>query len=344
MQRLRMKIFPLLAVACATAFTCAPAFAAETDELDDPEAILVGRPAADPLPIRTQSPLVRGAYLPLPVQSLPAGANWQLTTGVQWSNTVNAGTAPGESYLVDGEAVELDLALVGHHGPWRFRAGVPVTWRGAGSLDSFIESWHDLFGLPDGIRPQRPKDVYAIQYSRTGIAPVNAEDGTALGDAQLEVGRVLVAGEDRELSAWLGVELPTGEQSKLTGNGSTDVAGWVAGRLALGDRFELTGQAGAAAPGGDEPLPYESVVGFGTLALGWHATRGFTALVQLDAHSAIARDSDLKFLKPAVLLTLGGRMRFVEGYEFEAGVTEDIAVDRSPDVSFYLGLRWPAFR
>lgn len=323
--------------------TVQPAYADDPEGVEDSDAILVGRPSTAPLPIRTQSPLLRGAYLPLPVQS-PGAGSWQFATGVQWSNTVNAGTAPGESYLVDGEAVELDLALVGSRGAWRFRAGVPVSWRGAGTLDSFIESWHDLFGLPDGIRPQRPRDEYAIRYSRAGGPTIDAEGGTALGDVQLEAGRVLYSREDRELTAWVGVELPTGKEAQLTGNGATDVAAWLAGRVALGDRFELSGQAGAAVPGGDAPLPYEDVVGFGTLALGWHATTGFTALVQLDAHSRIARDSQLKFLDSAVLLTLGGRMRFVDGYEFEAGVTEDIAVDRSPDVSFYLGFRWPVFR
>lgn len=342
-----MTIHPFACTAIATVAlfaVAAPALAADDEApVESSDAILVGRPSADPLPIRTQSPLVRGAYLPLPVQS-PTDGNWQVVAGVQWSNTVNAGTAPGETYLVDGEAVELDLALVGRHGPWRFRAGVPVTWRGAGTLDSFIESWHDVFGLPDGIRPLRPKDAYAIQYSRTGIPTIDAEDGTALGDVQLEVGRVLLTGEGRELTAWVGVEAPTGKESKLTGNGGVDFAAWLSGRVALGEKFELSGQAGAAAPGGDEPLPYEDAVGFGTLALAWHATTGFTALVQLDAHSRIARDSQLKFLDSAVLLTLGGRMRFVDGYEFEAGVTEDIAVDRSPDVSFYLGFRWPAFR
>jgi putative addiction module antidote len=163
----------------------------------------------------------------------------------------------------------------------------------------------------------------------------------ALGDAQLEAGRVLLAGQDRELSAWLGVELPTGSEAKLTGNGATDVAAWLAGRVALGGRFELSGQAGAAAPGGDAPLPWEDVVGFGTLALGWHATTGFTGLAPTGPRGGIARDSGLRFLDSAVLLTLGGRLRFIEGYELEAGVTEDIAVDRSPDVSFYIGLRWP---
>lgn len=316
----------------------------DPEALDDPEAILVGRPSGDPFAIRTQSPLVRGAYLPLPVQAPSAGGAWQFTAGVQWSNTVNVGTAPGESYLVDGEAVELDLALVHARGPWRFRAGVPVTWRGAGTLDSFIDSWHDLFGLPEGVRPQRPKEVYAIRYSRTGVPTIDAEQGTALGDVQLEAGRVLAAAEGRELSAWVGVELPTGSESKLTGNGAVDVAAWLAGRTMLGGNFELTAQAGAAAPGGDDPLPYEDAVGFGTVSLAWHVTRGFTGLLQLDAHSRIARDSQLKFLDSAVLLTIGGRLRFVDGYEFELGVTEDVAVDRSPDVSFYLGFRWPAFR
>jgi hypothetical protein len=298
---------------------------------------------ADPLLVRDQNPLVRGVYLPLPVS---AGGNDGLrySAALQWSNTANADVSPRERLTVDAETLELDLGVEGQRGAWRFRAGLPVIRRSAGVLDSFISSWHDTFGLPDGDRPALPKDAYRIRYERSGRATLDVPEGTALGDLHVELGRVLVDGEGAGLSGWLGAELPTGSESRATGNGAVDFAGWFAGRVQLGARVQLTGQAGVTVPGGDGPLPPRDAAGFGTLTLGWQIARSFTGIVQLDAHSALADDADAKFLQSATVLTIGGRVPLGDGAVFEAGVSEDVAVDRSPDVVFHFGVRWPAFR
>jgi hypothetical protein len=96
--------------------------------------------------------------------------------------------------------------------------------------------------------------------------------------------------------------------------------------------------------GGDMPLPARRSVGFGTLALSWHATQRLDGILQFDAHSGVVRDTDLKFLSHAVSMTIGGRYRLQSGSMFEAGAVEDIEVDHSPDVVFYFGWRWPTGR
>jgi hypothetical protein len=298
----------------------------------------------DPLPVRDQNPLVRGVYLPLPSQVAGDVAGWQLSTGLQWSNTVNLDTSARESLVVDEESAELDLAIARNYGAWRFRAGLPVTWRGAGSLDGFIDSWHRFFGLPRGDRPLLAKNAYDVRYARTGRPTVVVRDGTSLGDLQLEAGRVVSSGERGELVAWLGVEAPTGSESRSTGNGGVDVAGWLSGRVGLAENVDLSGQVGVVAIGGDRPLPAPSTAAFGTATLGWRALPTFTAIVQIDAHSRLASDADAKFLQAPTILTLGGRLRMKSGAVFEAGVSEDIAVDRSPDVVFHFGLRWAVGR
>jgi hypothetical protein len=300
--------------------------------------------ADDPLRVRDQNPLIRGIYLPLPAPSAAAADGWLVTTGVQWSNTVNVDVAPDEQLFVDAETVELDLAVARSTGAWRFRAGLPVIWRGAGTLDGFIDSWHDLFGLPEGNRPQVPKNRYDVRYSRAGRGTVVVEDGTAIGDLHLEAGRVLVANERSELVGWVGAELPTGSESKSTGNGGVDFAGWFSGRVALGERVDLSGQAGVVAPGGDGPVPATDVAGFGTLALGWRVAGTFTAIAQLDVHSSLADETSLEFLEEALVLTLGGRIGLKSGAAFEAGVSEDVVADHSPDVVFHVGWRWPVIR
>lgn len=309
--------------------------------------VLAAPASGQMLPVRDQNPLVRGAYLPLPA-ALDAATDgrFAFAAGVQWSNTVNLGDQAAERMVVDEETVEADLSLARGIGAWQLRATLPVIHRGAGVLDSFIEGWHSFFGLPQGERPSRPRNVYEISYQRTGLAAVEAPSGTALGDLALEAGRALVATPDGRLEGWVGIEVPTGSRTRLTGNSALDAAGWLAGETRLGRSWSLAGRAGLSYVGGDATagLPLERALGFATAALAWAATERLAAVVQLDAHSAIARGSDLKFLGDATQLTIGGRYRLHSGAVFEAGVVEDIEVNHSPDVTFHLGMRWPAGR
>ncbi len=307
---------------------------------------LAGPVAAQMLPVRDQNPLVRGAYVPLPA-ALDAATDgrWAFAAGVQWTNTVNLGQSPTERMVVDEETVEADLTLSRGVGDWQLRATLPVINRGGGVLDSFINGWHNFLGLPQGDRPYVPKNAYSILYQRVGLPTLNAPSGTALGDLALEAGYPLAVTPDGRLEGWVGVEAPTGSRSHLTGDGALDAAAWLAGETRLSSRWTLAGRAGASYVGGDVTgLPYERAVGFATATVGWDWTARLAAVLQFDAHSAIARGSDINFLREAVQMTMGGRYRFDSGTVFEFACIEDIEVDHAPDVTFHFGLRWPAGR
>lgn len=308
-------------------------------------ASLLVAPAAfaDPsfFAVRDQNPLVRGAYLPLPPEPGLEGEGLSLTAGFQWSNTVNIEATPQEALSVDEETFELDLSLAHRLGSWRFRATLPVENRSAGVLDGAIDDWHRFWGLPRGERPDRPRYAYAVDYVNGAGVSVEAPTGTALGDLALEAGRVLLEHDGSSLALFAGLEAPTGSRSRLTGNGELDAALWLEAGTGLGDRFALAARAGATHQGSGSLVPMRSSVGFGTLALEFRATPGFSAALQVDAHSAIAQGSALKFLSSAALLSFGGRYRLASGSIVEAAVVEDIAVDHSPDVTFHVGWRLP---
>jgi hypothetical protein len=299
--------------------------------------------AAEPLAVRDPNPLTRAAYLPLPATAAPAGG-WQLDAQLTWSNTVNLGANAREQLLVDAESTELTLAVTREVGGWQLRASVPVVHRSAGALDGFIDGWHRAFGLPQGDRPNRPRNAYALRYQRAGLAPVDVPEGSSLGDVALEAGHVLVAGPRATLSGWVGLEAPTGSRTALTGNGAWDAATWLALEAQLAPRWTASGRAGWSHSSGDGLLPLAREVGFGTAALSWRATQSLEAVVQIDAHTALVRGSDLPFLSEAVELTLGGRYRLRSGAVIEAGVVEDIQVNHSPDVAFVLGFKWAQAR
>lgn len=301
--------------------------------------------AAQMLPVRDQNPLTRAAYLPLPA-TLDAASDgrYAFAADAQWSNTVNLGQTATEQMVVDEETIEADLSVSRGFGAWQVRATLPVIHRSAGVLDGFIDGWHRFFGLPKGDRPTRPRNLYAISYQRAGLAPVDVPSGTALGDLALEAGRPLAASADSRLEGWAGVELPTGSRTQLSGDGALDAAAWLAGQTRLSHVWTLAGRAGLSYVGGDAAagLPLQRSLRFATLTLSWSATPQLAAVLQLDAHSAIARRSDINFLGRAIELTIGGRYRLASGAVFEAGVVEDIEVDHSPDSTFHVGLHWPA--
>ncbi len=65
-----------------------------------------------------------------------------------------------EALLVDAETREARVTLqrpVDGHGGFAWQLQLPYRYTGGGSLDSFIDSWHDTFGLPDGARSALPQ-------------------------------------------------------------------------------------------------------------------------------------------------------------------------------------------
>ena len=62
-----------------------------------------------------------------------------------------------ENVLFDGETNRSTFVYSsGIAGDWEWGVQIPFVSHGAGSLDSFIEDWHDTFGLPQGGRDRSP--------------------------------------------------------------------------------------------------------------------------------------------------------------------------------------------
>jgi hypothetical protein len=163
---------------------------------------------------------------------------------------------------------------------------------------------------------------------------------SGLADIQASLGYDVVASDVSALSAWLNVKLPTGDADKLTGSGATDVSFILAGERRLDDDWAVFGQAAVTWLGDGDLLSYRqrSVVWSGLAGLGGRVWRGLSLKAQVDAHSA-AFDSELDFLNEAVVLTVGGDYRFASGWLMNMGVSEDIAVEHSPDVVFLFGVK-----
>ena len=74
-----------------------------------------------------------------------------------------------ERVLIDGETHRQGLAL--RHGfgeGWAYLFEVSALSHRAGRLDGFIETWHDVFHLPQGGRDRTPRDRLALVYANGG--------------------------------------------------------------------------------------------------------------------------------------------------------------------------------
>lgn len=306
--------------------------------------VTAGTASAAPFPTRDQNPLLAGYGFPMPLPARLATADgWRFAADFNWSSSAIAQSNDAEALIVDAETRELRMtAGRGFAGRWMFQLQVPYRYTGAGNLDSFIDSWHDAFNLPSGARNDFAQDQFRIAYERNGAIDLDMQtSASGIADISADIGYQLRADANSSLAAWVSVKLPTGDADKLTGSGAADAALAIAGEHRLGDRWSAFGQLEVAYLGnGDLLAGQQRSVAWSALAgLGVNVWRGLELKLQFDAHSAVFDSTALDFLGEAVILTVGGAYQFESGWLLDAGVSEDIAVDASPDVVFLLGLR-----
>lgn len=307
--------------------------------------------AITPFQTTNQSPLVQIFGLPAAERSivLPKGTTEGMVT-VDIANNFASSTAGREEILLDGESYR--TALVMRHGfSDRMEGGIdiPFIGHGGGVFDSFIEGWHDFFGMPDGGRKDEPRDRLLYSYSKNGSETYRMDRSEfGLGDIRLSGGVQLYDDgkpNPRAIALRGSLKLPTGNYRRLHGSGSTDVSLWFTGsddyQLPLG-HLTLFGAAGGMVMTDGDVLQEQqkNLVGFGSLGLGW-APAGWVALkTQLSGHTPFYGGSDLNELSGnALQLLVGGTLYFPGNVSLDIGVSEDIAVDTSPDVALHLALR-----
>ena len=299
--------------------------------------------AADPFPARDLNPLLARFGLPAALPARWSGESWSIAADLNWASVSLVQQAGTEQLIVDAETREARVTI-GRSWTNGFAAQLQIPYRytGGGVLDSAIESWHDIFGLPQGTRAFSPKDRMRIAYaSNNTVAFDERSSQSGLGDISLDFGRSLAATPATAVAAWLSVKLPSGDADHFTGSGATDVSLAIAADHRLGEDWSVFGQAGVAWLGEGERLAdKQRDFGWSALAgIGWQASRGLQLKAQLDAHSAVFDDPDLEFLAEAFVLTVGGDYRFVSGWQLDIAVSEDIAVESASDVVFVIGLK-----
>ena len=306
--------------------------------------LCVDEAKADPFLTRNQNPLLALYGLPSPLPArLPEAGRWRSAGVVNWSNSASIDASGTSSFTMDAEAIEVRMHVERALNPLvAMRAELPWRRVSGGSLDSFIENWHDWFGLPDGSRSRLPREDLRIEHSVGGDTQLRVDESTSgPADIPLAAGYQLHVSEAHALATWLTVKVPVGDADELTGSGAVDVALSLAYRARPAEGWELFGQVNGVWLGEGDLLPelQESAAWTALAGATWNPWGSLDLTAQIEATSQIF-DVDVAPLSgDALVLTFGGSYRTPGGWRFDLGISEDVEVDASPDVSFSFALR-----
>lgn len=291
------------------------------------------------------------------VHAIPASRSAQITGQDEWQASLDTEVTNHFSYNYDSnETVRFDgettrVALSVKHGvshDSELEVIVPFISHEGGSLDQFIEDWHDFFGFPQNGRKDNPRDQLHFFYEKNGVVKLDfQEPASGMGDIQL-VFAVNMMEQDEAVSGKLALKtalkLPTGDSDKLTGSGGGSIAAWLAGEQSFTffglESLRYFSLGGMWMEEGDIIADQQrSFAVFGGVGNGVKVTERIALQLQLDAHTPLYQGSDLREMgSVAFLLTMGGNLELSENWNLDIAVVEDILPHSAPDVTFHLGV------
>ncbi len=291
-----------------------------------------------PFLTRNESPfaLIFGLPLASSAQLLKAGQSRWINS-VNISNTINEQSKNNENLFVDIETLNVNFLYdYGFKENWMLRVQLPYVSNSGGFLDSAIDDYHQALGLPEDVRPFFAQDQININVTKNNTTTFSLNSPqSSLGDVSFQVAWQAPQSTQNALSYWLSLKLPTGDASKLTGSGGTDVAAWAAGNYLLTGTRWLYGQFGLLFMSDGDVLKntQKNWALFGNAGIKFQPWDALALKAQLDFHSAFY-DSDIEFLGDVIQLTFGGSYAINKKHKIDFAIAEDIKNGASPDVNF----------
>jgi hypothetical protein len=256
--------------------------------------------------------------------------------------SINTATHSEAIYL-DYEAYRLNLSYqYAVSKRWNIKFEVPIIHQSGGIFDSAINDWHQFWGLPLGKRPLVENNQYDVRYAYQSQAAVQLNEASlSLADIQIASGHTLIDSSTTALSFWAALKLPTGNESKLSGSGATDISAWLAVNQQLASYWLINLNAGIVLPGDDsyQNIPLSDHVLYGHIMLAWLTTDSISLKLQLQGHTSYYDKSQLSILGDTLFLSFGGAYNISSCQQLDFAFSEDIIVDASPDASMLISWR-----
>ncbi len=294
-----------------------------------------------------QGPLVQIFGLPAlgPARVVPERAT-DIGLSLAVANNFSFGETSNETASLDGETWRTTLlARRGFAHGVELGIELPFVRHGGGSLDRFVENWHELFGLPQNNRDTAPADRLKYRYERDGVVELDlTEPVSGVGDVRLTAAYQLAAPFPGDLALRASVKLPTGDSAKLLGSGGTDLAFWLSAGCGAHceGRWGWYGGGGLMIAGQGEVLAAQQhhLVGFGSGGLAYRLAPAVTLKVQFDGHTDFFRQTALPQIGAAsVQVVMGGTLLLSERYALDLSVSEELVHNTASDVVLQTVLR-----
>ncbi len=295
---------------------------------------------AESLPVRDLNPLLSGYELPaaLPARHLN---NSEITAEFAIANISLGQSSPQDLVQLDAELQRWQFS---YNKPLNqrlsLRVDLPYVSVSGGHLDNFIESFHHLFGLPNGDRGSWPSNRLLVQHQHLGKVDYQLTDGThGIGDLAVRLGWNFGDSQKINQALWVSLKFPTGDASALTGSGSTDAALSYAASEQLSPRMVSQQQLSLSVLGKGERMQaqQQTVVWSGSASLDAALTPNWSAVLQFDGHTRVF-DTGVRALGNALQFSFGPRYQS-RTWQAALLLSEDIAVDTAPDIQFQLDVQ-----
>jgi hypothetical protein len=303
-----------------------------------------------PLELRSQSPLsiLRLTPTPKTPRTLAEG-QWQLDLLTSWNNYFDY--EPGR-YTIDAETLRFTMsAAYGVTPRLEVAVGLPLSYRGGGIMDRFIENFEGLLHVANKDRKLAPRNRYLVLIHGTNgrtfelsgkDAGWGIEDATVGARYQLAPGTATTPA----LMALVTVKVPTGRRSSLYSSGGVDVAAGLSAGQRLGRRFNVYGSLVAMHYAETDMVgvrlkPNQLSVFTG---LEYRHSPRMSWLLQALVTSPAAENFG-GFSKNTYEITVGLKRVLNPHLLLEASLLENLFIfDNSPDVGFHVGLVWRSNR
>lgn len=297
-----------------------------------------------PLQVTNQSPFVQLFGMPA-AESATVLQSGQETSHISfnWANNYTTGNNPTEAILLDGESARLDIRWRYGFDLWEFGIDVNYSRLSGGSLDSFIESWHDWFNLPNGGRELVARDELQYLYLRNGVTQIDiTESHSGFGDTRLTGAYQLNQLGRFDVALRGGIKIPTGKREHFLSSDGVDVnLAFVMGDDLSLQRYQASYffSVGALWTADGEILPQyrKNSAAYYNLGLIKDLSDNWQFKLQVDGHTKLY-ESNLNQLGDAMQLSIGGSYQLNRDLKLDFAVVEDVITDSSSDVSFHIAL------
>lgn len=311
---------------------------------NDPARVIRG-----PLPTRNQHPFALTFHHPRPRRAvIQAPETMGVGLDLAYSSIHEIEGGPGELVYMDGETARASARVRRGVGPRTdVELEVAATYASSGFLDSLIEDFHELTGLPNQGREDFESDQFGMRLRRDGALLFDVEeDRLQLADLALSVTHAVrlenLAGPAVALRG--AVELPTGSEERGSGNGGVDLALGMVLERSRG-RWSLFGGLDLLLPA--EPEAFEAAgvelgeVISAQLGTEYRWSDHLSLLAQLVWTSPMGGDFTFEEFDREILdLALGVAWDGPLGGRYHVAIEEDAVAATGPDFGLLFGVSW----